>query len=337
MISINKLKKLISEQLDEMDYDSFREAPEFEELRKSINSNKVVSVAFVKSDGSVRHMAIKKIGSYKYSAAPKTDAERDQFKNHDMIAAVDINLYIKALSDFNGDKQKAASKSFRKIKLQNVLGFFAGGKFYDVRDENKIKERYGDEIYNSLTKNMINSMNKEKTDAENIDVDDKEQLNEIGDASAYVYPIGELEKGFYYFLTDSGTEMGVKISGNDYLINIDFGEVKQSGDDVYLSFTQTNKSEQYKILSTVINAVKKYVKNYPEYTKKVSGIKFYASDGRRKNFYMNYLNRLLGDYVEIETYGNGVTATTKDGMPLDFNRLNENNLINKILSKILKS
>ena len=284
MISINKLKKLISEQLDEMDYDSFRESPEFEELRKSINSNKVVSVAFVKSDGSVRHMAIKKIGSYKYSAAPKTDAERDQFKNHDMIAAVDINLYIKALSDFNGDKQKAASKSFRKIKLQNVLGFFAGGKFYDVRDENKIKERYGDEIYNSLTKSMINSMNKEKEDAENMDIDDKPQLNEIGDASVEAYPASEVTDNTYYFLTDSGLEMGVKLKNlrGGKKIYISFGVIHYDNytDTIDLSYGATRVAEQYKILSTVVSVIKRHLKK----SGIVDTISFYASDTRRLNF-----------------------------------------------------
>ena len=46
--------------VDELDHAGFHDRDDLQVLRDSIDRNKMVSVAFVKKDGSVRHMLIRK-------------------------------------------------------------------------------------------------------------------------------------------------------------------------------------------------------------------------------------------------------------------------------------
>jgi hypothetical protein len=55
-------------------------------------------------------------------------------------------------------KQMAAKKAWRSINLRNVLGFMVGGRFIDLRDENEIMDRYGEQVHGQLTKSMIGAM-----------------------------------------------------------------------------------------------------------------------------------------------------------------------------------
>ena len=132
----------------------------------------MVSVAFVKKeDGSVRHMLIRKsLKSSVFSDAPKTDAQKNIQSNHDLKRVVDINLYKRELKKLRNDnpemdpdemKTMAAKTCWRSISLKNVLGFMVGGRFIDLRDENDIMGRFGEEVNNSLTRSMINAMNQE--------------------------------------------------------------------------------------------------------------------------------------------------------------------------------
>jgi hypothetical protein len=90
--------------------------------------------------------------------------------NHDLKKVVDVNSYKKELKrlrnenpEMNADEMKAmASKgAWRSINLKNVLGFMVGGQFIDLRDENDIMGRYGEDVYTSLTKSMTDAMNQE--------------------------------------------------------------------------------------------------------------------------------------------------------------------------------
>jgi hypothetical protein len=59
-------------------------------------------------------------------------------------------------------REEASKKCWRKFRLNNVLGFLVGGKFKDLRQENDIRERFGDMVYNSLTKSMVRAMDTEQ-------------------------------------------------------------------------------------------------------------------------------------------------------------------------------
>ena len=174
----DKEVKGIEENMDmsELDYESFHEDENLTELRNAIDRNKTVSVAFVKKDGTVRHMAIRKnLSSYVASDREKTDAQMNVEQNHNLKKVVDINSYIKDLKrmrsenrdnpnpvDDNELKQMASKKAWRSINLQNVLGFLVSGKFVDLRDENQIMDRFGPEIHGQLTKSMVRSMEQEQ-------------------------------------------------------------------------------------------------------------------------------------------------------------------------------
>jgi hypothetical protein len=164
-IKESNLIKIIMEMIDtnemSLSYQDFHNSEDLSSLRKAINSNKIISVAFVKKDGEVRHMAIKKyLSSYIPSDKEKTEKQSNVESNNDMMRVVDINFYIKSIKS-GTPKESASKSSWRTITLPNVLGFLHGGKFKDLRQENDILGRYGEDVYNKLTKNMVKSMNDE--------------------------------------------------------------------------------------------------------------------------------------------------------------------------------
>jgi hypothetical protein len=124
-------------------------------------------------------MAIKKsLSSYKFSDKPKTDRQANVEQNNDLKKVIDINAYNKQLKELKaagmeGDeaKSEAAKKAWRSINLKTVLGFMAGGKFYDLRDENEIQSNFGDDVYNSLTSSMKNALSQSQQASESFDFD----------------------------------------------------------------------------------------------------------------------------------------------------------------------
>jgi len=130
-------------------------------VKTNFQRNITVSVAFVKKDGTVRHMAFRRnLSSYVASDAPKSDAQTNMLINNNLMNVYDTNSYIKKLKE-TGDATLAAKGSFRNIRLDNVLAFMCGGKVYDMRERNQALERFGDAVYNSLTKNMVSAMAQE--------------------------------------------------------------------------------------------------------------------------------------------------------------------------------
>jgi hypothetical protein len=177
-------------EVDELDHAGFHDRDDLQVLRDSIDRNKMVSVAFVKKDGTVRHMLVRKsLKSYVGSDAEKTDAQMNVEANHDLKKVVDINAYkreLKRLRNENPDmdpeemKTMAAKTCWRSISLKNVLGFMVGGQFIDLRDENDIMGRFGEEVNNSLTKSMVNAMNQEVAQEEEPEVENEPHAPEPG-------------------------------------------------------------------------------------------------------------------------------------------------------------
>lgn len=155
-------------ELDElMSYNDYANNEQFQVLRDALNKGKVVSVAFVKKDGTPRAGVFRKtIGAYQYSTRPKSDAQLNVKENHGLMNAIDVNAYKKALAE-TGDPALASKGSWRYVTLANVIGFLASGQFIDMREENEIMERFGEEAYNFLTKNMESAMNRAQQQAEN--------------------------------------------------------------------------------------------------------------------------------------------------------------------------
>lgn len=179
----NLIKNIVLEyqsSMDEFDYRRMKEDDDMQQLRDAIDKNITVSVAFVKKDGTVRPMAIRKyLKSYVPSDKEKTDLQKNVEANNDIKRVIDINAYkrkLKELRDIHVDdpdhdvdmlKQEAAKSAWRSINLKNVLGFLVRGNFIDLRDENDIMDRFGEEVYNSLTRSMRNAMeiNQQENDA----------------------------------------------------------------------------------------------------------------------------------------------------------------------------
>jgi hypothetical protein len=173
VITESQLKRLIKESsmMDEApsDFQFFHNNDSLEQLRNALKNNRMVSVAFVKKDGTVRHMLVRRfMSAYVASDAPKTDAQANLQANNDVKRVIDVSSYRKTLKDLRGQgmddeaaRAEASKKAWRTINLKEVLGFLVGGNFVDLRDENDIMNRYGTETFNSLTKGMVRSMEAE--------------------------------------------------------------------------------------------------------------------------------------------------------------------------------
>jgi hypothetical protein len=148
------------------DYPGFVGRGDLQKLRDALDKNIIVSVAFVKKDGSVRPMAIKKgLSSYEFSTKEKSEKQKNVEQNHDIKKVIDINFYINTLKKLKSEgieedeaKKQAAKASWRSVNLKDVLGFMVRGEFIDLRDENDILGKYGEEVYNSLTPTMKSSL-----------------------------------------------------------------------------------------------------------------------------------------------------------------------------------
>jgi hypothetical protein len=131
------------------------------EVKQRYENNGRIGVAFIKKDGSVRHMSFSKtLKAYQPSTAAKTDAQSNYRQNNNLWSGYDVNAYIKAKKE-TGDDTAAAKQSFRNFKLENVLAFSAGGRVFDMRDENNIVERFGEDVANALTKSMIQALERD--------------------------------------------------------------------------------------------------------------------------------------------------------------------------------
>jgi hypothetical protein len=152
------------------------------EVKQRYENNGRIGVAFIKKDGSVRHMSFSKtLKAYQPSAAAKTDAQANYRQNNNLWSGYDVNAYIKAKRE-TGDDAAAAKQSFRNFKLENVLAFSAGGRVFDMRDENNIVERFGEDVSNALTKTMIQALERDSAADNGPTTDgtesDEPQLNE---------------------------------------------------------------------------------------------------------------------------------------------------------------
>ncbi len=145
------------------------------EIKDAYRKNKAVSVAFVKKDGTVRHMAFRRsLKAYEKSDKEKTQAQIDAPRNNNLMNVYDTNSYIK-IKRATGDASEAAKGSFRNFRLDNVLALMTGGQLFDMRKENKIMERFGQDIYDSLTKNMISALAMDQATSD-VDMGDDEGI-----------------------------------------------------------------------------------------------------------------------------------------------------------------
>ena len=167
---VKRLVKESKNEIDEISYDDYMSGETLQPLRNALDKNQMVGVAYVLKNGSVRHMSAKRdIKSYVRSNAEKTEKQANVESNNDIKRVVDFSLYRKNLTDNGGDREMAAKSCWRTINLKDVLGFSAGGRFIDLRQENDILNRFGETINGSLTKSMQRAIEMELAAAQEAD------------------------------------------------------------------------------------------------------------------------------------------------------------------------
>jgi len=132
-------------------------------------------------------------------------------------------------------------------------------------------------------------------------------IHEIGDGSGKSFDFNLTQHSNVYakyeFETDQNTEYKVAFV-NDKLDNknnqdiweLSFGNVKDAyGHKAMSTETDTNKGEQYKVMATIINIVKDFIKRY----KNIDGIRFHGTDDRRNNMYAKYVSNHMGSNWEV--------------------------------------
>lgn len=162
----SKFIKLIKEMLDTTEMalskQDYNMSDDLSDLRNAINSNRIVSVAFYnmsKNDVSIRAIR-KNLKLYTPSDKPKSEKQMNVDVNNDLLTIVDVNTHNRLIKS-GMDKEEAAKNSWRKFRLNNVLGFLVGGKFKDLRQENDILERFGQEVYDKLNPAMERALQDE--------------------------------------------------------------------------------------------------------------------------------------------------------------------------------
>ena len=137
IVTESQLKRLLDRMINEstmdveekLDYERFSGGDELQQLRDTIDNNILVSVAFVKKDGSVRHMSIKKsLSSYVGSDREKTEKQMNIEMNNNIKKVVDMKI------------------SWSKHLMIGMQTTTNSGTF------SYITLKYGDEMIPSLTK-----------------------------------------------------------------------------------------------------------------------------------------------------------------------------------------
>ena len=166
-----------------------------DEIKQSYNGGKILSVVFVKSNGTVRPMAFSKFTKkYKPSESPKSDAQANVLINNNLMVGYDRNVYNKLKKELGYDRslpleqqeqieQEAAKKSYRRFKLDQVLGFLTGGKFYDLRSENNISPEIADQLTDRMKQAAADELNQAESDETTTDepqLDENAKPEDIG-------------------------------------------------------------------------------------------------------------------------------------------------------------
>lgn len=147
----------------------------------------------------------------------------------------------------------------------------------------------------------------------------EELINEIGDAGAKPYKWKWLDGRFTsyaQFKTDSGLKYQVNTEIDDrrdfnhgLVLTIEYGIENKTSKSYSVDYeVVTNRGELFRVMATVVDIVKTFMKKYPE----VEYIEFEGSknedgDQRRNKLYMQYIKKHLKP-KSIEDDGNIITV-----------------------------
>jgi hypothetical protein len=150
---------------------------------------------------------------------------------------------------------------------------------------------------------------------------DIENLNEVGEANLKPYKWKEVDIEGYSvyirFITDSETQYNVDVTTDTYqgipILNIEFS-AKLKDAEGSSSKIVVNKGEMYRVMATIVDIIKKYLKK-----SKTKGITYYPSKKssedfgtQRDNLYKAFISKAIPgvkfEPIRSELYGDGVVA-----------------------------
>ena len=85
---------------------------------------------------------------------------------------------------------------------------------------------------------------------------------EVFEKTVESYPFSESQEGTYMFTSESGNQYVVYLDAvSENRITVDFGIADETGD---VDYSETNRGELFKIMSTIITITKDYIKSHPD-------------------------------------------------------------------------
>jgi hypothetical protein len=160
---------------------------------------------------------------------------------------------------------------------------------------------------------------------EYVEIYKKNSINEVGEANLKPYKWKEVDIEGYSvyirFITDSETQYNVDVTTDTYqgipILNIEFS-AKLKDAEGSSSKIVVNKGEMYRVMATIVDIIKKYLKK-----SKAKGITYYPSKKssedfgtQRDNLYKAFISKAIPgvkfEPIRSELYGDGVVALLPD-------------------------
>lgn len=156
---------------------------------------------------------------------------------------------------------------------------------------------------------------------------DTNYISEVGEANLKPYKWEEVDRESYSiyirFITDSETQYNVDVTTDTYqgipILNIEF-TAKPKGAEGSSSRIVVNKGEMYKVMATIVDIIKKYLKK-----SKAKGITYYPSKKSSEDFgtqrdmlYKAFISKAIPgvkfEPISSGLYGDGIVALLPDAV-----------------------
>jgi hypothetical protein len=214
----------------------------------------------------------------------------------------------------------------------NLIILYIGAK-NDTDSTSKLDSKRG-KLYAAYLKKNLSKLPgysaKEQINSdgnEYIQIYKKGAVNEVGEANLKPYKWKEIDREGYSiyirFITDSKTQYNVDVTTDTYqeipILNIEFS-AKLKDADGSSSKIVVNKGEMYKVMATIVDIIKKYLKK-----SKTKGITYYPSKKSSEDFgtqrdklYKAFISKAIPgvkfEPIRSALYGDGVVALLPDAV-----------------------
>jgi hypothetical protein len=139
-------------------------------------------------------------------------------------------------------------------------------------------------------------------------------LREVGDATAKPYRSDlftvSQDTKVYGFTTDKGTMYTVELvqsTDKNNILDVSFYPVDEEDPDKEDFTVNTNKGELYRVMSTVVDIVKKNLQKHPE----IEELEFTPTSLTRSSLYISYIKHAFPQATVTNTEGNTLQVKIK--------------------------